>query len=217
MSSFERLDGWPGRGRFVPTEEGGRPTGFEPHRATEAPAASSAAPDPREVRRAYEEGLAAGRAEAPSLDLDSLRTATDALGAAAQELTGLRDGTLASQRREALKLGVAIAETILRHSLGADARGLASRIELALGRLADRGPLRLWLAPCDLEVLRSRVEPDLNRVADQAPIELDADAELAAGEFRLQAGPAEVDARLEEMLRSVREELADAAVEEDSP
>lgn len=216
MSSFEPLPQWR-RSRGFDPDPAGRaafradlePAGAD---APPAPARAAAASRPAEapedpVRRAYEQGLAAGRAERMA---EQRCGASEALAAAARELLDLRDGYLAARRREVAELALAAAAAIAAVPFAADAESLAARIGLALARLEPSGPFRVRLSPGDHALATEPGESAAGRLLRGAPVELCADPELAAGEFRLEAASAEADGRFAVVLAELRQRLAEA-------
>jgi len=213
MSSFEPLHGWRSRNVFSP-EASSNPAPPVAPAATSAAAPGAASETLEErVRRAHEEGLAAGRAE--SLDRERTR-AFETLGKAARAILELRDGYLSDHRRELVELALAIAETVLGRSPSADADALAARVERALASVEPGGPLKLRLSSSDYALARSEGASELGRRVSDPAIETCADPDLAPGEFRLEAGSAEADGRRATRLTALRERLIESLGEESS-
>jgi len=211
MSSFKPLHDWRRRNVFSPAPS-----------SPPAPPLDSAAipvdePGPgsleERVRHAHGEGLAAGRAE--SVDRERAR-AFETLATAAQTIRELHDGYLSAHRREVVELALAIAETVLGRPPCDDADALAGRIDRALSSVEPDGALKLRLSPRDHALVESDGASELGRCAGDAAIETCVDPELAPGEFRLEAGPAEADGRRATLLAALRERLIESLGEESS-
>ncbi len=221
MSSFEPSLPRARDARFVPDSAPARGHRFDPADARPeaaataaegvasgaAPSASSADLDPEDaLRRAFEEGRAAGRDELPWREAEALRSSAAALGAAAEALERDRASYLAAHRHEAVELAVAIAERIAGRALHTDAAALGSLIERAAERVGgEAGPVRVRLSARDRETLAAG-EGD-ERLVGGAPVAFETDPDLTPGDVRVEAGAARVDARLSELLRRVREAL----------
>jgi flagellar assembly protein FliH len=215
------------RATFVPRPLGAE-TGdvrFVPDAAEDVSAAEGAPAQPAEAppraapvdldalrAAAFEEGRAAGRAELPWHDAEALRHATSALLAAARALAALRRQYLRDQRRAVVDLAVAIAERLLRRQVAARPDALAGVVERAIEAAGPERPLRLALSPQDLASVRDGQAVELAGLASEHGIELVADPSLARGDARAFAGRAVVDARVEDTIARVREELVDAAL-----
>ncbi|MFQ5418666.1 MAG: FliH/SctL family protein [Myxococcota bacterium] len=218
MSSFERLVDWGREGLFTRDPAVNSRAAFRPDAAQQADSrlakcGGTGPPDPDTDPAQVCRGQIAGAVAESAGEIDtageSCRRAAEALCAAASELVALRDEYLAAHRHEAVELAFVIAGAILGRSFSGNTDGLASRIERAVAQLDDAGPLRLQLASEDHEVVATDAAGELSRIVRAAPIEVSADPELEPGEFRLQAGPAEVDGRLDALLARMRQQLTD--------
>ena len=169
-------------------------------------AALHASPEERE-RAAFEEGRAAGRAELPWAEAEALASAIDAVEQAARALASLRSSYLDLHRRALVDLALAVAERVLGREIEADGDALAGVIAQALEAAGEERPLRLRLAPGDHETLSAGHAPRLAALLEESGVAVDADPELAPGGLRLEAGRTEVDARIGEILKRVKENL----------
>lgn len=181
------------------------PSGAPP---TPTPTAEPEEPDPEHFwLLGYAAGRDATRDELPFREAEGLALATEALVRAAGELASLRREYLSSNRRELVDLAIAIAERILERELAHDPDVLAALVERSLESLAEEGPIRLLLCDADREVLRSADSSRLAALRDEGGLEIETAADLSRGEVRLQAGAAEMDARIQTLLGLVREGL----------
>ncbi len=221
MSSFEPAPDERRERRFVPD-----PPPADPLRAPceapppgepDPPAAATPVTDaaPRAeaeaaLREAYERGLGEGRATATQREA-ALETAAAALQQASLELAELGGGYLAANRRAAVELALAIAERILARELERDPDAVAALAARAFEKLDAAAP-RVLLSERDHATLGVERPPALERLAAEGALEVDPG--LRPGEVRVEAPPSQVDARLPELLRRVREELDLGAGEE---
>jgi flagellar assembly protein FliH len=190
---------------------------FEPAApgAAAAPAGAAAEPhapavDLEELRRAaFEEGRAAGRAELPWQDADALRAALGSLEEAARALDATRRGYLRAQRRALVELAIAVAERVLARAVAADPDALVLLVARALDLLGEEEPLRVRLCAAHVETCAQGLAPELARLVEERGVALEPDRELSPGDVRVQAGRCQVDARLGECLRRVREDLGE--------
>ncbi|HVP29128.1 MAG TPA: FliH/SctL family protein [Myxococcota bacterium] len=159
--------------------------------------------------RAREEGYAAGRAELPWSEAESLRTAIVALEHAAATLAALRRAELRAQRRAIVELAVALAEGVLRREVRADRDALAGVLERALAAVDAEDGVRLRLSARDLAALEAGHAPELARIAAQHGLSLQGDPSLSPGDLRLASPRSDVDARLHTCVRRLADELGD--------
>ena len=170
------------------------------------------APDLETIRReAYEAGRAAGRAELPWTEAETVRSVLAALEEALRGLTALRRGYLVDNRTAALELAFAIAEQLLGRAVRTRPDVVAELLARALPLAGDAAAIEVHLSTRDLEALRAGEAPALARLVEEHGLTLEADAALAPGEGRVLAGRTRVDARLGEVLRRLREEMSDLA------
>lgn len=229
MSSFEpelRPGGFvadpvqPRRGPFeaTPEQTGPRARETAPPPAVEEPAPADPAgtPDPVDTDAiagaAFEEGQAGVHAERPAEENEDLSGAVRVLESSARALTELRQDQLAANRRFVMDLAVAIAEKVIGRAVRTDPEVLASLVERALTPLGDGGTVELSLSSEDHETLTSRLTHTLERLRRDFDIEVRPDPALLPGDVRVGQGRAEVDARIAELLRRVREDLDDDAL-----
>jgi len=185
------------------------PDGTMAFRSAES-VAPAPAPDPdpeRDVRDAYERGLAAGQAELPFREAEALGTATDALEIAVRELRATRSGALEAQRDVVIELALAIASCVLERELRDGPDGLAPLVERALAEIAEPEAVALHLSESDHAALGEGGAPALERILERRDARLEVDARLRPGDVRIAFGAGEVDARRESVLARFRDEL----------
>lgn len=207
MSSFE-----PGEAlldtRFVPDTTATELPRFE---RTDADQTAEPEGEAELAERHWLQGYAAGRDAArealPCAEAEALTRAAEALAGATEQLFALQRGSLAAQRSAVVELALAIAERILHRNLRADAGALEALVEHAAASLADEGPLQLQLSEADLAIVAEERAPRLAALRAAGELALSPSTDLQPGEFRLQAGSAEVDGRIDSLLGIVREGL----------
>jgi len=212
---------WPPRSGASPAarEKGFEPEAWPPRPAraepapAEAPEPAAAPPAPpleEQLAQAREEGRAEGRAELPWQEAEALGRAVAALEQAGAALGELRRGYLRSQRRALVELALAVAGRLVRRELSSDPEALAGAVERALEELDPDGeePVSLHLAPAERTLLER--DPAIwERLTGVHGLRVEEDERLEAGDVRLRAGRSQVDARVDELLRRVREALAE--------
>lgn len=176
------------------------------------PSMDRPATDVESIRReAYEAGRAAGRAELPWSEAEALRTALAALEDTLRSLTALRRGYLVDNRMAVVDLAFAIAEQVLGRAVRTRRDTIVELLARALPLAGDADVIHVHLATSDLEALRSGEAPALTRFVEEHGLTTEADDALSPGESRILAGRTRVDARLGEVLRRLREDIAEIA------
>lgn len=159
------------------------------------------------VRIAYEEGLAAGRDELPWEEAEALKSAAEALRNAARELAELRSSYLRSQRRGVIALAVCIAGRLVEREIAVDVGTLSNVIERALQLVPEEGPIEVRISARDHETVQRGLAPEIETLATRHGLHLTADSELAQADVQVLVEATLVDARIEQMLCRVRDEL----------
>ena len=199
-SSFEAADWLPPGGPFVP----------EPWARGDSEAGGAAGAPTEDTGQA--EALARLRAElADELARENRARIESALAALDEAARGWREveaRELEAVRDGIVELALAIAGHVLERELSADPAAFAALVERALQELMVPSGARIALSPADLERVQSAAAEPCRALAECWSAELVADATLAAGEARVEAGEAQVDLRLESLLARVRAELA---------
>ncbi len=141
--------------------------------------------------------------------VDQLQTALPALKAAAEALQAERDRWLIRWEQTAVRVGVAIAEKLVKSQI-------ATRPELASGMIADalrlaagQPRLTVHLHPEDLAAWGDqgpRIVESLTACADSTLV---ADPNVSRGGCRIETIHGEIDARVETMLERLADELMD--------
>lgn len=137
--------------------------------------------------------------------LDDLKSATAAMRVAAEKLIDLRDSCLDQCQHETVKLGIAIAERLLRRSLQAQPELIVGLAQSALSWAVGSECVRLRMHPEDCELVQS--QQGSLRQNSTAAVELISDSTLRRGDCVVESETSQVDARLSTMLDRIVEEL----------
>lgn len=138
-----------------------------------------------------------------SLTDPRLSSALAAMKSAADQLHAQRDHWLEQSQREAVRLGIAIAERLLRRTLEVRPEAILDLIRSALDWTSPSDRLRIRLSPTDAELIASAkesLETDRN-------IEFLADETLTCGDCVIETPNGQMDARLEVVLQRIADEL----------
>ena len=135
----------------------------------------------------------------------SLHTALDALANAATELQSQRDHILEQAQRETIKLGIAIAERLLRRTLSAQPDAVIELVRTTLNWTVGAATVRIRLHPADCDLVEPQT--DVLRRDCSAEIQFVRDEALARGDCVAETPHGEIDGRVETMLDRITEEL----------
>ncbi|HYF24974.1 MAG TPA: FliH/SctL family protein [Baekduia sp.] len=148
------------------------------------------------------EGLEEGRA--------ALRGAVDALATAAAALDAERERVAADCEREAVALGLRIAEQALVGALEVQAERVVDVVRGALRRLVERGRVTVLVHPDDLELVREAAADLVAQLGGIEHLEVQAERRVARGGAVVHTPEGDVDATLAAKLERAREVVADA-------
>jgi flagellar assembly protein FliH len=169
----------------------------------ERPAPGSA-PSLDAVReQAFEEGFAAGVAQAQS----QLDGPASALAAAAEQLQALRTDAAASVEADAVDLALRIAEQAVGAAIAADPELVVEAVRGALRRLVERDRVLILVNPDDLELVRDHVGRLVGELGGIEHCEVQAERRVRPGGAIVRTSEGEVDATLETKLARAREVL----------
>jgi flagellar assembly protein FliH len=169
----------------------------------ERPAPGSA-PSLDAVReQAFEEGFAAGVAQAQS----QLDGPASALAAAADQLQALRTDAAASVEADAVDLALRIAEQAVGAAIAVDPELVVEAVRGALRRLVERDRVLILVNPDDLELVRDHVARLVGELGGIEHCEVQAERRVRPGGAIVRTSEGEVDATLETKLARAREVL----------
>ena len=134
-----------------------------------------------------------------------LDSALAALQIAADQLHAQRDHWLDQSQHEAVRLGVAIAERLLRRTLAVEPNAVLDLIRSALDWSVGADRLRVRLHPADAELVAS--ESAAQPFAVNREIEFLSDESLTRGDCVVETPSGQTDARLEVILQRITDEL----------
>jgi flagellar assembly protein FliH len=138
-----------------------------------------------------------------------LETALPALQAAAEALQAERDRWLIRWEQTAVRVGVAIAEKLLKTQIATRPELASGMIAEALRLAAGQPRVTVHLHPDDLAAWGDRAPRIVESLTACADSTLIADPLVARGGCRIQTQHGEIDARVETMLERLAEELVE--------
>ena len=153
--------------------------------------------------QAFEEGFAAGIAQAQS----QLDGPASALAAAADQLQALRTDAAASVEADAVDLALRIAEQAVGAAIAADPELVVEAVRGALRRLVERDRVLILVNPDDLELVRDHVARLVSELGGIEHCEVQAERRVRPGGAIVRTTEGEVDATLETKLARAREVL----------
>jgi flagellar assembly protein FliH len=169
----------------------------------ERPAPGSA-PSLDAVReQAFEEGFAAGVAQAQT----QLDGPAAALAAAAEQLQALRTDAAASVEADAVDLALRIAEQAVGAAIAADPELVVEAVRGALRRLVERDRVLILVNPDDLELVREHTARLVSELGGIEHCEVQAERRVRPGGAIVRTTEGEVDATLATKLARAREVL----------
>jgi flagellar assembly protein FliH len=169
----------------------------------ERPAPGSA-PSLDAVReQAFEEGFAAGVAQAQT----QLDGPAAALAAAAEQLQALRTDAAASVEADAVDLALRIAEQAVGAAIAADPELVVEAVRGALRRLVERDRVLILVNPDDLELVREHTARLVSELGGIEHCEVQAERRVRPGGAIVRTTEGEVDATRATKLARAREVL----------
>ena len=169
----------------------------------ERPAPGSAPSLDAVHEQAFEEGFAAGVAQAQS----QLDGPASALASAADQLQALRTDAAASVEADAVDLALRIAEQAVGAAIAADPELVVEAVRGALRRLVERDRVLILVNPDDLELVRDHVARLVGELGGIEHCEVQAERRVRPGGAIVRTSEGEVDATLETKLARAREVL----------
>jgi flagellar assembly protein FliH len=148
-------------------------------------------------------GFAAGIADAEQL----VASAVGALRSAVDEVSALRAETAAQVERQAVELGLKIAEQALHAAVAADPELVLGAVRGALRRLVERERVLVLVHPDDLELVRETSPTLVAELGGMEHLEVQSDRRVPAGGAIVRTAEGEVDATIETKLARAREVL----------
>lgn len=141
---------------------------------------------------------------------EQLQTALPALKSAAEALQAERDRWLIRWEQTAVRVGVAIAEKLLKSQIAARPELATGMISDALRLAAGQPRLTVYLHPDDLAAWGAQSPRIIESLTACAESTLVADPQVSRGGCRIETVHGEIDARVETMLERLAHELMDS-------
>lgn len=141
---------------------------------------------------------------------EQLQTALPALKSAAEALQAERDRWLIRWEQTAVRVGVAIAEKLLKSQIAARPELATGMISDALRLAAGQPRLTVYLHPDDLAAWGAQSPRIIESLTACADSTLVADPQVSRGGCRIETVHGEIDARVETMLERLAHELMDS-------
>jgi flagellar assembly protein FliH len=194
----------PAKAHFVdgasdPTDGGAGPEG-EAHPAD---------PVAERIEAAYRDGLEKGRAEATACLRQEVGQASTALASAVDELFRVREQDLARMEAETVRLALAIAKKIVGIE-AAKGEAVCRVVRAAMEKVGDPRGLTLKLNPQDVDAVRRCTPASLLGDAVDTPFRIEADDGIVRGGCMIETRLGDVDARIDQQIGIVEEQLIDA-------
>jgi flagellar assembly protein FliH len=164
-------------------------------------------------RRAHEDGLADGLAEAG----ERIGSALACLAAAEAAIRELEDEFLRAAERSAVELAIAIAEKIVGGTVEARPEKVLDVVGGALLRTAARHRLVIEVNPDDLELVSENAEGLAAKLGGVQRLDVVAERRIERGGCIVRTEEGEIDARIGAQLDRVAELLAEAGRRGDAP
>jgi flagellar assembly protein FliH len=155
--------------------------------------------------QARDEGYAEGHAAGRQQGLVEVSTAARALGEALAGVHAMREELVEALERDAVELGLALAEKVLRGALQAKPELVVEAVKGALRRIGDRRGIVVLVNPSDLETVRSFLGGERGDGVIVEPCEVQGDARVAPGGAIARTTEGEVDASMQTQLERARE------------
>ncbi len=160
----------------------------------------------KEVEAAY----ARGRREGLDSAEGNLDTAAQALAAAAEEISRLRDSLAKNSSQDMLRLVMAVSEQIIRREVTADPKVILTIIETALQSSVRTDQYRIRINPADLENVTQQKPLFLASISGLKNLSIETDAAISPGGCRIDSDLGDVDATIETQLEAINQALSEA-------
>lgn len=166
-------------------------------------------------RMAYEQGFHAGETAGMEAGLESARKEADSLIKTAscliEKLEGTRQEITERSQKEILKLSLAIARKVVHAEITVNKEVIVSILKAAVKKLAVKDSVKVRLNPMDAEYISGRKPEFLTAMDGVKEMAIEEDPLVPRGGCVVEAGLAEVDARLEKQLEEITAALLKGA------
>ncbi len=158
-----------------------------------------------ETAQARQEGFQEGAQKAQEEASGEVTAALDRLAQKLNEVAKLRGKIRSYAEMDIVKLGLAIAQRILRRELTTDPETIHGLVHAALQKIQNRDILKVRVYPGGAEALRA----SLARAGAAPAIQVVSDPTLKTGDLLFETSVGELDASVETQLQEVERGLAD--------
>jgi flagellar assembly protein FliH len=158
-------------------------------------------------KKAYELGIVEGVKRGAAQQREEAVQLVNSLASLVSELTHARKEFLGSLEKEVLSLAFAVAEKILDHEISMDKEVICKVLGAALAKIADQEGMMIRLNPIDYQYLTEvnrNIFPGLEGIK---ALMLEADESIGQGGVVIVSALGEVDARLDQQMRTLKDAL----------
>lgn len=159
---------------------------------------------------AVEEAYARGRREGLDSAENNLETAAQALAAAAEEISRLRESLAKNGSQDMLRLVMAVSEQIIRREVAADPKVILTIIENALQSSVRTDQYCIKINPADLDNVTRQKPLFLASISGLKNLSIEADTAISPGGCRIDSDLGDVDATIETQLEAIQKALSEA-------
>jgi flagellar assembly protein FliH len=181
--------------------KGRRPMGAPSHSPDQDPTVKQAEME----RQAYEQGFAKGEKDGRMAVQQQTAPLLTAMETTLAELDGVRQKIRQHLEQEVVELALHVARKVVRHELTVSNDTIVCVVKEAMTQLDDPGKISIRLNPDDLKKIRAAGDR-LSSIMDHLDtIHFEEDTGIDCGGCYIQTEYGEIDARIEEQLRTVEE------------
>lgn len=156
-------------------------------------------------REAFQAGFARGEEAGRIAARERSEPLIAALETLLSELDGVRQRLRRQLEQEVVELAMQVARKVVRHELTSPRETILCVVQEAMDRLDDPGQIAIRLNPEDLKRIRSAGERMAAVLDNLDRIHFEEDPGMACGGCYVQTEYGDIDARIEEQLRTVEE------------
>ena len=158
-------------------------------------------------QEAYEKGFDQGRRDGLELARREMASKVEGLGDILQDLSSCKARICTEAEAQLLELTLALAEVVIRHEVSCGPEPVRETLQAALEMAGGNSRLRVRLHPEDLENIMQFLPQLEQRLGAATQLELEGDLAISQGGCLLETDSGMIDARLEEQLEALRQQL----------
>ena len=156
-------------------------------------------------RQTHEQGFAKGEQEGRMAAQRQFAPLTAALESTLVELDGIRKKIRQHMEQEVVELALHVARKVVRHELTVSKDAIVCVVKEAMNKLDDPGKISIRLNPDDLKRIHGASDQLKSVMENLDSIQFEEDAGINCGGCYIQTEYGEIDARIEEQLRTIEE------------